>query len=68
MTRLPLRTIDDAQEAAKELLAEKRNGFLPIKKPLTTFGNVKADVLALMDMNSSARISARSSWGADWPN
>jgi hypothetical protein len=36
MTRLPLRTIDDAQEAAKALLvtAEKRNGFLPIKKPL----------------------------------
>jgi uncharacterized peroxidase-related enzyme len=31
MTKLPLRTIDDAQEAAKELLvtAEKRNGFLP---------------------------------------
>src|SRR5246500_4218082 len=31
MTRLPLRTIDDAPEAAKELLvmAEKRNGFLP---------------------------------------
>ena len=31
MTRLPLLTIDDAQEAAKELLvtAEKRNGFLP---------------------------------------
>lgn len=31
MTRLPLRTIDDAPEAAKALLAaaEKRNGFLP---------------------------------------
>jgi uncharacterized peroxidase-related enzyme len=31
MTRLPLRTIDDAPQAAKELLvaAEKRNGFLP---------------------------------------
>jgi uncharacterized peroxidase-related enzyme len=31
MTKLPLRTIDDAPEAAKELLvmAEKRNGFLP---------------------------------------
>jgi uncharacterized peroxidase-related enzyme len=31
MTRLPLRTIDDAHESAKELLvtAEKRNGFLP---------------------------------------
>jgi uncharacterized peroxidase-related enzyme len=31
MTRLPLRTIDDASEAAKELLAaaEKRNGYLP---------------------------------------
>jgi uncharacterized peroxidase-related enzyme len=31
MTRLTLRTIDDAPEAAKELLiaAEKRNGFLP---------------------------------------
>jgi uncharacterized peroxidase-related enzyme len=31
MTTLPLRTIDDAPEAAKELLvmAEKRNGFLP---------------------------------------
>src|ERR1700739_2459446 len=31
MTRLPLRTIDDAPEASKELLAaaEKRIGFLP---------------------------------------
>ena len=31
MTRLPLRTIDDAPQAAKELLvaAEKRSGFLP---------------------------------------
>src|ERR1700739_800770 len=31
MTRLPLRTIDDAPEASKELLAaaEKRNGVLP---------------------------------------
>jgi uncharacterized peroxidase-related enzyme len=31
MTRLPLRTIDDVAEAARELLvtAEKRNGFLP---------------------------------------
>ena len=31
MTRLPLRTIDDAPAASKELLisAEKRNGFLP---------------------------------------
>jgi uncharacterized peroxidase-related enzyme len=31
MTRLPLRTIDDAPEAAKALLftAERRNGFLP---------------------------------------
>jgi uncharacterized peroxidase-related enzyme len=31
MTRLPLRTIDDAPQAVKELLvaAEKRNGFLP---------------------------------------
>jgi AhpD family alkylhydroperoxidase len=31
MTKLPLRTIDDAPAAAKELLvmAEKRNGFLP---------------------------------------
>jgi uncharacterized protein (DUF934 family) len=31
MTRLPLRTIDDAAEVARELLvsAEKRNGFLP---------------------------------------
>ena len=31
MTRLPLRTIDDAPEGARELLAtaEKRNGFLP---------------------------------------
>ena len=31
MTKLPLRTIDDAPEAVKELLvmAEKRNGFLP---------------------------------------
>lgn len=31
MTTLPLHTIDDAPEAAKELLtaAEKRNGYLP---------------------------------------
>ena len=31
MTRLPLRTIDDAPEASKEQLisAERRNGFLP---------------------------------------
>ena len=31
MSRLPLRTIDDAEQAAKPFLeaAEKRNGFLP---------------------------------------
>jgi hypothetical protein len=70
MTRLPLLTIDDAQEAAKELLvpAEKRNGFLPIKKPLTTFGNVKADVLALMDMNYVRQNFCSIILGAAWPN
>jgi uncharacterized peroxidase-related enzyme len=58
MTRLPLRTIGDAPEAAKELLvaAEKRNGFLP--NLLRTLANAP---VALETYLTVSGINARSS-------
>ena len=39
-----------------------------IKKPLTTFGNVKADVLALKDMNYVRQNFCSIILGSAWPN
>jgi hypothetical protein len=39
-----------------------------IKKPLTTFGNVKADVLALKDMNYVRLNFCSIILGSAWPN
>ncbi len=39
-----------------------------IKKPLTTFGNVKADVLALKDMNYTRQNFCSIILGSAWPN
>lgn len=39
-----------------------------IKKPLTTFGNVKADVLALKDMHFVRQDFCSTIFGSAWPN
>jgi hypothetical protein len=39
-----------------------------IKKPLTTFGNVKADVLALKDMNYVRQNFCSIILGSAWPH
>ena len=50
----------------ENIIGHFANGI--IKKPLTTFGNVKADVLALKDMNYVRQNFCSIILGSAWPN